>query len=195
MGGNHFDQLAQEILKQKQLMEKLEAENYELRRQLADLRNGRGIFVDIGGIRFALKDDSSLVQTTSASSVPARTSTLRSTVATPAPAAMRPDQPTADVPTAERAEIPSQSQEQSGKVQVSQSMTDENATATSGEPTFLEEIMIDEFSSALTSPSAVWSDPTTEKKLTKQQRKPQEPIDEKQKEALRRELMGSYLLE
>ncbi len=59
MDGNYFEQIAQEILKQKQLMDQLEAENRELRQQLADLRAGRGIFVDIVGSRFALRDSAS----------------------------------------------------------------------------------------------------------------------------------------
>ena len=59
MDGNYFDQIAHEIIKQKQLMDQLEAENRELRQRLADLRAGRGIFVDIAGSRFALRDSPS----------------------------------------------------------------------------------------------------------------------------------------
>jgi hypothetical protein len=192
MGGNRFDKLAQEILKQKHLMDKLEAENRELRQQIADLRSGRGIFVVIDGIRFALRDDSSLVQTTSQSSVPTNTSTLASTGATFTPATTSPlTQQIADAPTTE---ITVPKQKQSVKEPVAQSNNDGNQKSLHEEPTFLEEIMIDQFNSALTSPNAVWQDPA-EKKPSKQQTKPQEPIDEKQKEALRRELLGSYLLE
>jgi cell division protein FtsB len=56
---DQFDQLAQEIFKQKQRMDQLEAENRELHRQLAELRAGRGIYVDISGRRFSLRDGSS----------------------------------------------------------------------------------------------------------------------------------------
>jgi cell division protein FtsB len=56
---DQFDQLAQEIFKQKQLMDRLEAENRELRRQLAELRAGRGIYVDVSRSRFSLRDGSS----------------------------------------------------------------------------------------------------------------------------------------
>ena len=59
MDGNYFDQIAQEIVKEKQLMDQLEAENRELRQRLADLRAGRGIFVEIAGSRFALRDSPS----------------------------------------------------------------------------------------------------------------------------------------
>ncbi len=56
MDGNYFDQLAQELFKQKQIMDHLEAENRELRKLLADLRAGRGIVVEIAGNRFLLRD-------------------------------------------------------------------------------------------------------------------------------------------
>jgi len=58
MGENYFDQIAQELRKQKQLMDRLELENRELRRQLADLRNGVGISIEVAGIRFPLRDSS-----------------------------------------------------------------------------------------------------------------------------------------
>jgi cell division protein FtsB len=58
MDGNKFEQIAQELVKQKHLMDQLVAENRELRQQLAELRAGRGIFVEIAGSRFALRDDS-----------------------------------------------------------------------------------------------------------------------------------------
>jgi hypothetical protein len=99
-----------------------------------------------------------------------------------------------DTPTEMIPEVTAQRQEQSAKEQTSSANNDEGKNATSGESTFLEEILIDEFANALTTPNAVQQDPT-EKKPSKPQRKGQKPIDEKQKEALRRELTGSYLLE
>jgi len=44
-----FEGIAQMLLEQKKLMDALEAENRELRRQLADLRRGMGIAVIIEG--------------------------------------------------------------------------------------------------------------------------------------------------
>jgi len=44
-----FEGIAQMLLEQKKLMDALEAENRELRRQLADLRRGQGIAVIIEG--------------------------------------------------------------------------------------------------------------------------------------------------
>ena len=195
MSGNHFDQIAHEIRKQKRLMEKLEAENCELRQQIADLRSGRGIFVDIYRARFALRDTSSLGQTTSDSSVPASASALTSTVAPSTSAATFPSsQQLVDAPTAEMAGITTQTLEQGVEEPMVPSNNDGEKQSLDGEPTFLEEIMIDEFASVLTTPNAVWQDPA-EKQQSKQQGKPQELINDKQKEALRRELTGSFLLE
>src|SRR2546421_10282915 len=150
MSGNRFDQMAQEILKQKQLMDQLTAENRELREQLADLRSGRGIFVDLLGVRCALEDDSSLVQTTSTSSAPASASPLIDTVATSTPPVL--NQPIEEASTTDIAEVTFQAQKQSVKEQVSPSNNDRDQQSPSGESTFLEEMLIDEFANALTSP-------------------------------------------
>jgi len=195
MGGNLFDQLAQDILKQKQYMEKLETENQKLRQQIADLRAGRGISVDICGTRFVLRADSPLAQITTASPVPASDSTSTSIITTsdpetPVPSVLQ----TVDAPTAEMANVTPQAQDPVVKEEASPSNEDSDKKSLGEESTFLEEIMIDQFNSALASPNAVWQGPT-EKKPAKQQRKQEEPIDEKQKAVLRRELMGSYLLE
>jgi len=48
-GNTGFDGIAEMLLQQKKLMEALEAENRELRRQLTDLRRGIGIAVVIEG--------------------------------------------------------------------------------------------------------------------------------------------------
>ncbi len=49
-----FEDLAQEIYQQKQRMDALQAENDELRRHLAELRDGRGLFIVIGGERYSM---------------------------------------------------------------------------------------------------------------------------------------------
>ena len=59
MESDHFDQLVQEIFQQKHLMDRLEAENRELRKLLTDLRAGRGISVVISGNRFSLRENPS----------------------------------------------------------------------------------------------------------------------------------------
>lgn len=49
-----FEQIMSAVLEQKQVWEKLQAENRELRQQLVDLRAGRGIYVEIMNQRFEL---------------------------------------------------------------------------------------------------------------------------------------------
>ncbi|HLI06661.1 MAG TPA: hypothetical protein VKV40_08845 [Ktedonobacteraceae bacterium] len=53
-----FEGIAQMLLEQKKLMDALEAENRELRRQLADLRRGIGIAVVIEGKTVQLATES-----------------------------------------------------------------------------------------------------------------------------------------
>ena len=65
---NYFDQIAQELRKQKQRLDNLEAENRELHQQIADLRSGQGIFVDISGVRFSLREEPSRQYVTSSKS-------------------------------------------------------------------------------------------------------------------------------
>lgn len=52
-----FEGIAQMLLEQKKLMDALEAENRELRRQLADLRRGVGIALVIEGKTIQLAND------------------------------------------------------------------------------------------------------------------------------------------
>ena len=54
-----FEGIAQMLLEQKKLMDALEAENRELRRQIADLRRGVGIAVVIEGKTIQLSNDPS----------------------------------------------------------------------------------------------------------------------------------------
>src|SRR5947209_556426 len=95
MSGGSFELLMDEVLNQKRIMDELLAENHSLRRQLADLRGGRG--------------------------------------------------------------------------------------------TFLEDMLVDEFATEVTSPMAVWKGAKKTRKLT--------GIDEEEKATLRKELIGSFLLE
>src|SRR5947209_2104201 len=57
MSGSSFDLLMQEIFNQKQRMDELIEENRDLRRQLTDLREGRGIYLEIDGKQFALNGE------------------------------------------------------------------------------------------------------------------------------------------
>ena len=170
--GSNFELIMQEVLKQKQLSVVLQSENDELHRQLAELREGRGIFVDILGERFTLVD----VQV---SDSPDRIAT-----------------PEADLSLQETAEILSESLPTSipetpltaFESSVEEAQEDLPTYTTPTMSSYLEEAMLDEFSAAATREMgqvAVWSGPITNPPT----------FDEKEKENLRRELSGSFLLE
>jgi len=187
MSVGNFDSISQALLVQKQRMDQLAQENHELRRQMSDLLEARGIFVEICGRRFALQVDQV--------SMP----TINTTILTPAPlpAVAKPmtsvlqatssDQPAISVTeevtlAAEVDETPTNSLPQPAP-STPDMLDDQEAKPTP--TTFLEEMMFDEFALAATVPITAWSD------LGK---KP-EAIDEDEKAALRRELVGSFLLE
>ena len=162
MGGSNFDLIAQELLRHQKIMEEMEAENLWLRQELASLRAGRGIFLEIEGKRIPL-----IIATDSAPQMPQQ---IEQTV---------PTQPTVIV-----AETPARQQSTTIPLPVEEEPKVERAS-------FLEEIMIDEFSAALTSPTAIWQGPVQKREMFN---KP-EQIDEDEMAALRRDLMGSFLLE
>ena len=170
--GSNFEFIMQEVLKQKQLLEDLLSENDELHRQLAELREGKGIFVDILGKRFPLVE-------VPVSDSPNSTAT-----------------PVTDLSLQETTEIPSESLPSSMpetpvpalESSVEEVREDLPAYVTPTMSSYLEEAMIDEFSEAATREMgqvAVWSGPVTNPPT----------FDEKEKENLRRELSGSFLLE
>jgi len=210
MGDSYFDLITQEVLKQKQRKEQLEDENRELRQQLADLRTGRGVFVEVEGKRFALTlpttslstptDQQSVASLDMPSSESAPTSTSLPIVSAKS-LIMSPDVE-GDNEEQEQGELQEPVFEQNDeaakaprryitrKLPVSMLETSHPALELTKEEvasSFLEEAMIDEFTSAATSPLAIWSGPPAPKK--------QEQIDEEEKAALRRQLIGSFLLE
>jgi len=169
---SNFELIMQEVLKQKQLLEDLLLENNELHRQLADLREGRGIFLDILGKRFPLVD-------VSASDSPSRIATqvadLSLRVTTEIPSESLPSSiPETPIPTSESS--------------IEEAAEDLPTYVTPTVSSYLEEAMLDEFSAAATREMeqvAVWSGPITNPPT----------FDEKEKENLRRELSGSFILE
>src|SRR5947209_211049 len=74
MGGSSFELLMQEIFNQKQCMDQLIAENEDLQRQLADLRAGRGILLEICAKQFALYGETIVATPQSISPNPAQDS-------------------------------------------------------------------------------------------------------------------------
>ncbi len=185
-----FELIAQELLKQQQHMQMLDAENRALRQQLADLRAGHSIFVEIAGQRFPLEGVILPPQAmTSPTEVQEDLPTHRTTTSLhedPVPVVSANEGiDTQDEEEEEPIPVVESISAQATAVEIAPFLEEEESEQEA--PTFLEEIMLDEFAAATTSPMAVWNGP-----INKQEA---EPIDEEQKAALRRELMGSFLLE
>jgi hypothetical protein len=207
--GNNFEHIAQEIIHLQQRMAALRAENTDLRQQLSNLRSGRTILVEIAGKRFSFSVDAT--EAPAQNAVDATEAPAQNAVdATEAPAQNAVDAPKAPAQEATTTPaLPEQpstppiqlepSSSISSTVEVPQDYPttprikalqdeekDDAEEKNRARPsTFLEEIMLDEFAAAASTPLAIWTGPL---------KKP-EPISEDQKEALRRELMGSFLLE
>lgn len=172
--GSSFELIMQEVLKQKELLEDLQKENDELHRQLAELREGRGIFVDILGKRFPLVGEPVSVSPKVVATVEADLSQQETTVILNE--ALPPSLPDTPVPAAVT------------ESDIEEVPKDRSPLATPTMSEFLEEALLDEFSTASTRQMeqlAVWSGPITNPPS----------FDEKEKETLRRELSGSFLLE
>jgi hypothetical protein len=171
--GSNFELIMQEVLKQKQHLEDLQTENDELHRQLAELREGRGIFVDILGNRFPLVGEPVSVSPEATATVERADLSLQETTAMPGEA-LPSSLPETPVPAI--------------AYDVAEVQEDRPPLATPTMSTFLEEALLDEFSNASTRQMeqvAVWSGPITNPPS----------FDEQEKETLRRELSGSFLLE
>lgn len=149
-----FEQIMSAVLEQKQVWEKLQAENRELRQQLIDLRAGRGIYVEIANQRFELAWEANKAGTQ-----------------------------TAETGTGKR------SQQQASK---SAKATPQPASAApSG---VLEEMLLDELSSAMDNRMAQPGE-MNNRVAQSGERKSSTSFNEEQKANLRRDLAGSFLLE
>jgi hypothetical protein len=170
--GSNFELIMQEVLKQKQLLEELLTENDELHRQLAELREGRGIFVDILGNRFPLLVEPAGVSPAAVTTIGADLS-RQETTAIPGEAVPF-SLPETPVPTTAH--------------DVAEAQENQSPLATPTMSNFLEDALLDEFANASTRQMeqvAVWSGPITNPPS----------FDDREKETLRRELSGSFLLE
>jgi hypothetical protein len=138
-----FEQIMSAVLEQRQVWEKLQAENRELRQQLIDLRAGRGIYIEIANQRFELVWESNTANAQ-----------------------------TGETPTGKR----------------SQASKSAKATAQPASGGVLEEMLLDELSTAMNNRMGPQGQPAGE-------RKPSAAFNEEQKANLRRDLAGSFLLE
>lgn len=182
MGGSSFDLIMQEVFNQKQRMEELLEENRDLRRQLAELSEGRGIFLEICGKKFALVGEpvvASPQAEPASQDVPAIYQETASKVQNEAPMNAFPETP-----------LPSNDEFEQTADYLDHEV--EEVQEEAGSPvhasTFLEDMLVDEFAEAATSqlPVAIWQGSETKQSA---------PIDEEEKATLRKELIGSFLLE
>lgn len=172
-----FEFILQALRVQKQYLEQLQAENSDLRHQLADLRNGQGMFVEILGTRFALVGTHPL-------------EVMANETAQEAPTLQLILAQTADAPTTAMPFVPETPRpvELFDEHMPSQEHITDEITPTFSAPSLLEDDMYeDDFADSVTSPVAVWKG--TEAKSR------QKSINEDEKAVLRRELIGSFLLE
>lgn len=184
MSGNSFELIMQEVLNQKQRMEELIEENQDLKHQLANLREGRGIFLDICGKQFALNGSPAAAASQVASPSQDSHASYQDTISMPlseAPMSSTLETPLPSYDEFEQAvNYPDQEVEEVSEEEVLQTVTPSS--------TFLEDMLIDEFAAATTTPmtAAVWQGTDDRQAAT---------IDEEEKAALRKELIGSFLLE
>jgi len=138
---NTFEIIMQELFKQKQRLDELKKENQELRSHLAELREGRGISIDILGQRFSPVLDA------------------------PEPLAASQGLPISDQ-AADKA-ISTISIEASPN----RYNQDEGESLPSPSPAFLQEMIFDELASAATGPLAIGSDSATGSSLQAEEEK------------------------
>ena len=198
MAGSSFELLMQEIFNQKQRMDELLEENHTLRHQLTDLRAGHGIFLEICGRRFALNTENLPTPSQRVSPVediPAAEQTTISIPMTDTTTETRDsaEQATISMPITavtmgHNSETPRPDSDQSESQSPSAEYT-EAETAELSHTTFLEEMLIDEFAAAATGKIPAWQGSQTRKLPTI------ELIDDEEKAALRKQLIGSFLLE
>ncbi|WP_052888802.1 hypothetical protein [Thermogemmatispora carboxidivorans] len=227
VSGDTFDRLLEAIYTQQRLLEELERENRELRQQLQDLREGRGIFVEILGVRYPLAVVGAVErQVTAPTPAVAAQPEYSATPSYQQEPEWQEEQPGGQgqrgiTPTEERPGEITQIRASIGPLeaqQMAQSLPLTQAAPLEGprlSPSYLEEMLLDEFAAAATGPLGTAARGDTGPGSTgpasaghpREQRPapasaeggPAGPtpttLDEESKAALRRELMGSFLLD
>jgi hypothetical protein len=191
--GNSFDLILQEVQKQKRVLEEMQAENQSLRQQLAELRAGKGISIDILGERFMLNSDGKASSPDVVSDAPNEftdTAIREVPALMPAPSAPTspvPVEPSSDGATAILNETPAPEARDTSDDFLLEEVSDDGSPFPTPAPAtaFLEEALLEEFASATTRQMSAWNGPITNHPT----------LDEHEKATLRRELMGSFLLE
>jgi hypothetical protein len=228
-----FDNILEALIQQKQVLEEMFAENESLRQQLADLRAGHGVFVEILGTRFPLAGtpEANVVDVVSDADAPAlnaneetaavsaaapadeKDASLQETsaiqVTEPDPAFQETTLVVAAIskdpalqPTASISSEALQAAEQEVPSPVADFVIEDVAESESESPvpagsssSFLEDALLAEFATASSRPVGNWSGPITNNPIPNGPITNNPDLDEEEKAALRRELMGSYILE
>jgi hypothetical protein len=231
-----FDNILEALIQQKQVLQDLQSENESLRQQLADLRAGHGVFIEILGTRIPLTStpdahDSDGVSDENAPSInvieetapvpavavappvendawlldtsviqlPEPDPALQETTMVPATGSDLTLQPTAsisseDLQAAEQA-APLPSSASDFVIEDVSENESESPVPAGSSSSFLEDAMLAEFATASTRHVGNWSGPITNNPIPNGPITNNPDLDEEAKAALRRELMGSYILE
>jgi hypothetical protein len=225
-----FESILEALIQQKQVLEDMQAENESLRQQLADLRAGQGIFLEILGTRIPLastpdtyisdvvSDDSAPVssmmevtapvaavappiekdaalQETSAIQLPESDPALQETTMVATVGSDLTLQPTASI-SSETLHMAEQGTSLTDSDFVIEDVSENAVPISAGSsPSFLEDAMLAEFATASTRHVGSWSGPITNSPIPNGPITNNPDLDEEEKAALRRELMGSYILE
>lgn len=227
---SNFDSILEALTQQKQVLEDLQAENEALHQQLADLKAGHGVFLEILGTRIPLagSPDTHIAEVVSNGNAPAlimmeetapvpavtpaaeKDAALQETsimqVAEPDPALQETTaiaapmvDPTLQPTTAISSEVLQPAEHETpppGSDFVIEDVSEnEEAMPAHASSTFLEDALVAEFSTASNRHVGNWTAPITNNPLNNGPITNNPNLDEEEKAALRRELLGSYILE
>ncbi|MGH2494463.1 MAG: hypothetical protein ACRDIV_07145 [Ktedonobacteraceae bacterium] len=225
-----FDSILEALIQQKQVLEGLQAENEALHQQLADLKAGHGVFLEILGTRIALagSPDTHVAGVVSNGTIPALTM-MEETAPVPAvtPAAKKdaalqetcimqvaePDpalqetttiaattadpalQPTTSISSETMQAAERETLSQGSEFVIEDVSENEEPVPAHASSNFLEDALVAEFSSASNRHVGNWTAPITNNPTNNGPITNNPNLDEEEKAALRRALLGSYILE
>ena len=225
-----FENILEALIQQKQVLEDLQAEHESLRQQLADLRAGKGIFLEILGTRIPLAgtpdtsvfnvvsdgnapafnaigetapvpfvtppaDQDASLQETSVIQLPESDPALQETTMVAATGSDLTLQPTAAI-SSEAFQMAGYESPLPGSDFVIEDVSENEVPVSAGSSSsFLEDALLAEFATASTRQVQNWSGPITNNPIPNGPITNNPDLDEEEKAALRRELMGSYILE
>jgi hypothetical protein len=228
---SNFDAILEALIRQKQVLEELQAEHESLRQQLADLRAGHGVVIEILGNRIPLTgtpdawlndvvsdgnapvftateetasvpavppaDQDASLQETSSIELPEPDPAMQETTLVVATVSDPARQPTASISSEELQAAEQGTPSPDSDFVIEDVSENENGVAVpaGSSSSFLQDALLAEFASASTRQVGNWSGPITNSPISNGPITNNPDLDEEAKAALRRELMGSYILE